>query len=452
MFECDHEACDKKYTNKYLLKHHFEGVHEGRVYSCQICDKTCQFKSNLDLHMKTMHSAMQYPCDQCSHIAKSSPTLRYHKRHSHREKLFKCESCDFKATTKGRLNKHFHYKAFWYKYGCTNCGKQFSDSGKLGFHQKGICPGKKISFGDSFGCEECPFRAPNINRLREHKKRKHSKVMIPCDQCLFKSGLESDLKIHKARCHGLFTCVMCEFVTESELKFRIHILTKHKQPKLGRAKNYKKCDVCKIIPKTKAALQMHNFMKHSESDFASNASFKAHEKTCGLCGRLFKTDRSLSLHMTKGHDKSTEDDKMKKKITKAKTVSKEKVSLQSGQSRGDQIHLKIEELKIKYEGNTGEYFEIDAIEEKIEDEEDITISDKISNDDDSINLMEAKFEDWRNELSENTSEVTAGNAMFLCPVGSCIFSIRCGDLNIQENHFKQSHGNLGISDLHFLKL
>ena len=94
------------------------------------------------------------------------------------------------------------------------------------------------------------------------------------------------MKYHKERSHTRYQCI-CNFVTEKMATFDLHIKTKHGGSKFGHSANSEKCSVCKIVPKTKAAFQRHQFMKHKEGDFEDPVKIK--EKKAPLKKRELRT-------------------------------------------------------------------------------------------------------------------------------------------------------------------
>ena len=89
-----------------------------------------------------------------------------------------------------------------------------------------------------------------------------------------------------------YECKKCDFKNSKLSSFDRHIKTKHAGSKYFRTENSEKCSVCKIVPKTKAAFQIHQFMKHKEGDFEDPMATKKKKVTmkyrCENC--RFKTN------------------------------------------------------------------------------------------------------------------------------------------------------------------
>ena len=71
-----------------------------------------------------------------------------------------------------------------------------------------------------------------------------------------------------------YECKKCDFKNSKLSSFDRHIKSKHAGSKYGPLGNSEKCSVCKIVPKTKAAFQRHQFMKHKEGDFEDPVTIK----------------------------------------------------------------------------------------------------------------------------------------------------------------------------------
>ena len=111
MFHC--AECDYQTTNKYNIKKHTEGQHEGIKYPCTECPYTASQTVNLRKHLLTKHDVARYNCTQCKYQATEETLLEKHtkKKHSNRRKGdYSCDSCDYKGGAASSLWYHMKFK------------------------------------------------------------------------------------------------------------------------------------------------------------------------------------------------------------------------------------------------------------------------------------------------------------------------------------------------------
>ena len=82
-FKCD--KCDKCFSRKSILKHHFESHHAKKtLFKCEQCPKTFWMKSYLATHVKMMHENYRpHKCDICHQGFVYKRDVVSHKKHVH---------------------------------------------------------------------------------------------------------------------------------------------------------------------------------------------------------------------------------------------------------------------------------------------------------------------------------------------------------------------------------
>ena len=461
-FQCNY--CNFKAFSKSQKLEHERAVHEGAVTVCPICDARLKYSSNLDQHIKAMHGTKSFPCDECDVVTKSSVLLNRHKRDHHREKLYKCETCDFKASTPSYLNRHIHYRAF-YKKECDECGRKFKDNEKLRIHKMNQCckfqcsdcrfktndeeqfekHKESLKCKNSFSCDICSYKTSEKRILDYHRKDKHSPNLFQCDECNFKSGYETNISAHKTHNHKRMVCSVCDTATKGRKRFDLHIIAKHGAKRLGFKKNKEICPVCKIVPKTKSAFQNHKFMKHKEGDFIETRIIshdpnkqqekvkkKTEKKLCNLCNKIFHPS-SLAQHKRVKHNEKSKQ-RLKENVSKSRP---EEYFEEDVKKEEDKVYLKQKKVKVEVE-------ESQRNSEKKEVEE-YEVA-EISSDEDEEEKVEYL------EPERLKKELKAEKQLYLCPMGSCTFSLETEELDKQHQHFKLFHSQLDYPLLSFLKL
>ena len=80
-FKCDN--CDKVYSNKFHLKRHFDSVHEGWKYYCNLCGKSFSLKQGLQKH-RDGHN-QKFECNACPKVYPIKDCLSRHVKNCHPE-------------------------------------------------------------------------------------------------------------------------------------------------------------------------------------------------------------------------------------------------------------------------------------------------------------------------------------------------------------------------------
>lgn len=104
-FEC--EYCSKKFSDKGDLNKHVNKIHEEKNFGkfCKIC------KSSVDDvkgHFEEVHGGLEFSCEICHMRFKRLSNLTYHKKvkHDETETKFECTMCNKKFPYRSLLQKH----------------------------------------------------------------------------------------------------------------------------------------------------------------------------------------------------------------------------------------------------------------------------------------------------------------------------------------------------------
>lgn len=83
-FLCQH--CGKGFKFRQSYQSHLKIVHDPnyvRPCACTLCPYRAHYKQRLDLHYEVVHSGKLFPCDVCGQEFKSTAKVRIHKKKSH---------------------------------------------------------------------------------------------------------------------------------------------------------------------------------------------------------------------------------------------------------------------------------------------------------------------------------------------------------------------------------
>ena len=113
---------------------------------------------------------------------------------------------------------------------------------------------------------------------------RHSKVSQTCKSCVDVFCTSYQLQVHMKTHHPKYTCDHCARSFQDKANMKRHTDGTHNED--GAWKNY--CKICKIGFCSFLDLARHN---------------KKHPKGCKFCGKTFKTNSSLKVHMTQREEK-----------------------------------------------------------------------------------------------------------------------------------------------------
>ena len=158
--------CNRKFRNKYSLKHHVNQQHDvtkRMAEKCNYCEKTFGSRKGLKHHLIKKHS---------SNIDGGS--------------AHKCLDCDLDCLTKTGLSDHSRSVHGAAKLDCKKCGKCFVHASNLIRHKKQYCntQDRNKLVGKLFFCSLCPtsVRFKEMRNLSAHQKAFHQNI----ERCMYK--------------------------------------------------------------------------------------------------------------------------------------------------------------------------------------------------------------------------------------------------------------------------
>ena len=149
----------------------------------------------------------------------------------------------------------------------------------------------KIKSKDNmYCCEQCGFKSPKKDKLKQHIEIKHEGLRHPCDQCAHKATRKHCLELHIKYKHlgvkrNRFQCELCgsDFVKPTDLFI-------HKQVKHEGKKPFS-CDECDYKTKSRRGMYTHIQSVHKGVFF-----------NCNICSHKAKSPHGLVIHKSALHE------------------------------------------------------------------------------------------------------------------------------------------------------
>lgn len=245
----------------------------GTSFICQDCHIVTKNQCALTQHMKVcarMHPT-KFECDNCGEKFKEKLLMQRHILKHSNERKFCCLKCGSRFKTKYELIKHSQIKRM---YKCLVCETKFSCKLLFNHHRR------KCHVG-LMQCNQCLYKTSVETYLVRHKKI-HDKSFA-CEICQRKFSYNQALKSHQIQFnHGIFAetfegkfeCEKCEKSFSNSLYLKRHQIKVHDKTKV-------KCEVCSKICKNQIALYHHS-LSHIEIK-------------CLICHKIF-SKRSIWYH------------------------------------------------------------------------------------------------------------------------------------------------------------
>lgn len=306
-FHCIVDGCDKLFYNESHLIKHFK-THENKneiLYVCEFCQQIYYNYDVYKLHKNEHKQFAIYKCtyENCDKQYSKSSTLKDHIISQHTKNYpYICtqNECNRNFVTKRDLDIHIKRVHTLEKpYNCKfeNCTSSFCSSSELNAHVNRIHHKKK------YKCEYCNILLSSIDSLKEHVRRKHTKIYThkcsytECDAQFYTSV---ELNTHVKRCHTLertFICNLCP------LKFYMNKDLKRHKNDVHYLKELYKCDVCTLGFKRKEALTNHYKYTHTEEGIQIRKR-KEHDiaKLLDECNIQYKREHHVDLKCINGDD------------------------------------------------------------------------------------------------------------------------------------------------------
>ncbi|KAK7069092.1 hypothetical protein SK128_004562, partial [Halocaridina rubra] len=226
-FKC--VECENHFTTKLKRERHYQHHHLGismwkGTHLCEECGKTFTQKIGLRVHRMHKHGDPKlFQCAICDHKAVSKAKLTRHVMTHYDEKIYSCEVCGASLKTRDTYRNHMTIHSNVGKYFCDICQKSF-------YHKQYFENHRKSHFNvRSFQCELCSTAFKTRNSLRTHERSVHlNDKRIVCRVCgarfMTNYNLRSHMKKHERseQAGGRYSCEMCSHRFHSEAGLDIH--------------------------------------------------------------------------------------------------------------------------------------------------------------------------------------------------------------------------------------
>jgi len=248
-FECDH--CDAKFSNRYQVRNHINGVHSNIRVKCPHCDQMLKV-TTLKTHIKNIHEGggQRVWCkeEDCPKSFQSNADLERHVVSVHMKIKAPCPECGRKFRMETLANHIKTQHKGIYPFRCDECGKGFQSTGQLHTHTR------TRHYGVFLYCkcitekgEICGKRLYTDDGLQKHIERVHLKKEegqeIPCPQC-DKMVLPSSLQRHVEEAHLKVTRKTCPVFGCDEIFSNKYTLQSHVSIVHDQLANKDWCDLC----------------------------------------------------------------------------------------------------------------------------------------------------------------------------------------------------------------
>ena len=328
--------CDKIFKTRTHLLTHMGNVHEGNrkpkqrieyKKCCKICDdKIYRTREELQNHIQDIHEGMSEKCKLCGKLFASRHSYKSHINYHHEGKNTKCNICDKIYKTREELQKHIKVNHKGMSEKCNYCDKVFLRRLTLQRHIMLIHEGVKKSAWKKFKCKICQFSFSSILNLKNHAKLVHrvsqekfnqDNKTYKCDICTFSFSSIQNLNNHAKLVHRgskeklnqgnkTYKCEICTNVFEFFSSLKKHLESCGKKSK----ENFVKSPHQNISQKNNTFFTMDDLQELSDEEYNNTAKVKENmEKIffCEFCERKFTSMYLLCKHLSKDHEKNSDD-------------------------------------------------------------------------------------------------------------------------------------------------
>ncbi|KAG5671072.1 hypothetical protein PVAND_001286 [Polypedilum vanderplanki] len=145
-FICPYDGCEKRFTQRTILKTHIAARHEKKFcLKCDVdgCEKLFPRKSFLILHKKRDHENIRdYTCKICDKSYKQQSHLTRHEQSTHLNIRHNCNICKKSFSKKWSLKMHLfkHTETNNFPYKCEECNEMFQRRDKWQKHYEKLHP------------------------------------------------------------------------------------------------------------------------------------------------------------------------------------------------------------------------------------------------------------------------------------------------------------------------
>ena len=135
-------------------------------------------------------------CGVCWKLFELASSLSHH-MYTHNEPRFFCEKCSFHCDFESELKKHnvTHHSQPSHQCMRKNCGRWFKRKADLVLHVE-------LHTKELIECEHCDFKTMLQKYLKEHMKSHDNTLPYPCNLCNKRFLWRSGLQAHKIKEHA----------------------------------------------------------------------------------------------------------------------------------------------------------------------------------------------------------------------------------------------------------
>ena len=176
-FKSESEVINDYESPKKLMTKDLKEKDPILQFKCISCEKSYTTKGGMRHHYKTEHEGFRFPCSSCDKEYKQREHLRVHVRSCHEGIFFKCKTCDQKFTTKVASETHHKQAHEGIRYSCSMCNKEFRQKAIMIAHINAMHLGVKIK------CKFCRHESYDTSNLSKHVRNKHPeewKLKLKC--------------------------------------------------------------------------------------------------------------------------------------------------------------------------------------------------------------------------------------------------------------------------------
>ncbi|XP_055591217.1 uncharacterized protein LOC129743258 [Uranotaenia lowii] len=313
LIKCD--KCPMVFLAQDKLDHHKTLHPSKRYYECHLCSKTWSSWNALRGHLQRAHSTPAKPvklpkrsklsgyvntdeaarlaasnsewpwieCDLCTFQSKYLQIFQTHMKEVHKAIILRCNACELVFSTQEKLDRHIGLHKDGAIYECHLCPKTYSNIDSLRFHMRRVHSRKKPQdeVGKKFLCSICGAAFEQENSLKTHSIRHTGVKPLSCPQCPFKSFTQGALKMHMlthTKERGRYECEICGKAFSNGYGLKLHTRTHTGE----RPHQCQSCDKRFYTP---------NHLKRHVRSHTGDKPFK-----CFFCERKFSQSNDLVKH------------------------------------------------------------------------------------------------------------------------------------------------------------
>jgi KRAB domain-containing zinc finger protein len=284
--------CAKFFSKQYVLRQHQRAYHNKELkldkFTCDLCAKEYGSYRAIVRHIAEVHSSFEFKFKCESHCERTFRTSQAYQNHLRLSKKKKCKICQKEVTFLSQHMKITH-GTNERPHECLVCSKRFKRKFSLKIHEG--------SHDKKFQCEICQWKFATNAQLKDHLKLHENPDLFQCKICLrsftTKNSLRYHLTTHDKNRVKEFRCEKCNYSTDLRNHLKTHQKYHERQDrKLKWNPKAVKCPQCPLVM-YKKSLKYHIQTMHE----------KKFQVACDLCGKLFSTKYSLSVHLKSKHFK-----------------------------------------------------------------------------------------------------------------------------------------------------